>query len=112
MIRLPARAALLLDLDGTLLDIAPTPDSVVVPPDLPVNLLRVRDQLSDALAIISGRPVAQVDALLPGVAYAVAGEHGGALRPAPGADEEHVPVPPVPQEWLDAAEALSAELRV
>ena len=108
MIRLPARAALLLDLDGTLLDIAPTPDSVVVPVDLPVNLLAVRAQLSDALAIISGRPIAQVDALLPGVAYAVAGEHGGALRPAPGADEEHVPVPPVPQAWLDAAEALVA----
>ena len=33
-----SHAALLLDLDGTLLDIAPTPDAVVVPPDLLISL--------------------------------------------------------------------------
>lgn len=108
VISLPPNAALLLDLDGTLIDIAPTPDSVIVPPDLPSILLSLRAQLSDALAIVTGRPIAQVDALLPGIPYAIAGEHGGALRPAPGVPEERIPVPPIPHTWLDTAETLVA----
>jgi trehalose 6-phosphate phosphatase len=103
---LPGHAALLLDLDGTLLDIAPTPSSVVVPPELPATLRRLRARLGDALAIITGRPVAEVDALLPGVAYAVAGEHGGAIRFAPGADLTRADLPALPQAWIAAAERL------
>ena len=80
----PAEAALLLDLDGTLLDLAPTPDSVVVPPDLPDTLRRLRAHLGDALAIVTGRPIDQIDALLADAPYAVAGEHGGAIRHQPG----------------------------
>jgi trehalose 6-phosphate phosphatase len=108
MIQLPDRAALFLDLDGTLIDIAPTPDAVAVPQDLPDVLRRVRHRLGDALAIVTGRPIAQVDSLLPGVAHAVAGEHGGAIRAAPGAPERRADVPPVPQAWLDEAETLVA----
>jgi len=52
-----ARAALLLDLDGTLLDIAPAPDAVVVPPDLIATLRALRGRLDGALAVISGRPI-------------------------------------------------------
>ena len=74
--------ALLLDLDGTLIDFAPTPDGVVVPPALITSLQTLKNRLGGALAIITGRPVAEVEALLPGIAHAVAGEHGGALRPA------------------------------
>ena len=58
----PGQAALLLDLDGTLLDIAPTPDSVVVPAALLEALRGLVALLDGALAVISGRPVAQVDA--------------------------------------------------
>lgn len=105
---LPPRAALLLDLDGTLLDLAATPDAVRVPPGLAAALLALRARLDDALAIVTGRPVAQVDALLPGVPYAVAGEHGGAIRFAPAAAEERVTLPPLPPAWLDAAAALVA----
>lgn len=108
MIELPQRAALLLDLDGTLIDIAPTPDSVVVPPDLPPTLLRLRARLSDALAIVTGRPIAQVEALLPGVPYAIAGEHGGVVRVAPDAMEARVEVEPIPADWLVQAEQLVA----
>ena len=108
MIRLPAHAALLLDLDGTLIDIAATPDSVVVPEDLPELLVRLRAKLGGALAIVTGRPIGQVDALLPGVATAVAGEHGAALRRAPGAAVEWTSAEAVPPGWLDAAEALVA----
>ncbi len=105
---LPERAALLLDLDGTLLDIAPTPAAVRVPEELPATLRRLRARLDDALAIVSGRPAEQVDALLPGIAYAVAGEHGGAMRFAPGAAVARAPLPPVPPAWLSEAEALIA----
>lgn len=108
MPELPGNAALLLDLDGTLLDIAPTPDAVVVAPGLPGDLARVRAALGDALAIVTGRPVEQAEALLPGVAYAVAGEHGGAIRYAPGTAIARAVLAPLPAEWLAAAERLIA----
>ncbi len=104
----PERAALLLDVDGTLLDFAPAPDQVVVPPRLPTSLRRLRDRLGGALALISGRPVAEVDALFPDVAQAVAGEHGGALRLAPGAALHRPDLPSPPAAWRAAAEALVA----
>ena len=58
------RTALLIDLDGTLLDIAPTPDSVVVPDGLTDTLTALRAHLGDALAIVTGRPIETVDRLL------------------------------------------------
>jgi trehalose 6-phosphate phosphatase len=100
-------AALLLDVDGTLLDFAPTPDSVVVPPELPPVLLRLREALGDALAVISGRPVAQIDVLLQGVPYAVAGEHGGAVRHGPSEALERPDLPELPAGWIERAEALA-----
>lgn len=105
---LPPRAALLLDLDGTLLDIAPTPDAVRVPPGLADALIRLRTALDEALAIVTGRPPEQVDALLPGVPYAVAGEHGGAMRFAPDEAIRRAPLPQPPADWLEAAAALVA----
>ncbi len=105
---LPARAALLLDLDGTLLDIAPTPAAVVVPAGLLPVLRRLRAALDDAVAVVSGRPVEQIEALLDGVPYAVAGEHGGAIRPAPGAALERPDLPALPAGWLERAEREAA----
>ncbi len=104
---LPRHAALFLDLDGTLLDIAPTPDGVVVPPGLAAALAAVRASLGDALAIVTGRPVEQVDALLPGVPFAVAGEHGGAIRHTPGGPLERPALPGVPDAWIEAADRLA-----
>ena len=105
---LPARAALLLDLDGTLLDLAPTPDAVVVPPDLPPALLTLRARLDDALALVSGRTIAVLEALLDGVPYALAGEHGAAIRHAPGAPVERPVLPDLPDGWLARAEGAVA----
>jgi trehalose 6-phosphate phosphatase len=98
-----SRAALLLDLDGTLLDIAPRPDAVIVAPGLPETLVTLRDALGGALAIVSGRPIAQIDALLPGIPTAIAGEHGGAYRHVPGSPIEEAALPHPPAEWLAAA---------
>ena len=108
--RLPpfTAAALLLDLDGTLLDLAPLPDAVVVPPGLPDTLRTLRDGLGGALGIITGRPIETVDALLGDAPYAVAGEHGGAVRHAPGDALHRPPLPAPPAAWLDAAERLAA----
>jgi trehalose 6-phosphate phosphatase len=105
---LPVRAALLLDLDGTLIDIAPTPDAVVVPPDLPVTLRRLRARLDDALAVVSGRPIGEVEALLGDAPYAVAGEHGAAIRHAPGAPVERATLPELPMGWVEQAERIAA----
>lgn len=102
-----ARTALFLDLDGTLVDIAPTPDSVVVPPDLPATLARLRDRLGGAMAIVSGRPVEAVEHLLPGATGAVAGEHGGALRRTRTAPIERPDLPTPPEAWYREAEALA-----
>ena len=105
---LPARPALFLDVDGTLLDIAPTPSSVVVPPELPDVLRRLRNTLGGALAVVTGRPVDQVDRLFGDAPYAVAGEHGGAIRHAPGAPVEHAAVANLPAGWLERAEHIAA----
>jgi trehalose 6-phosphate phosphatase len=103
-IALPDRAALLLDLDGTLLDFAPTPDQVVVPPGLPETLRRLCRRVDDALAIVTGRPLEQIDALLGDIPHAVAGEHGGAIRHARGAPVERPDLPCAPVEWCARAE--------
>jgi len=104
---LPDDAALLLDLDGTLLDFAPTPDSVTVPPDLPDILRRLRDGLGGALAIVTGRPIGDVDRLLGDTPTAVAGEHGAAIRHTQGAAIARADLPPIPPGWLAAAERLA-----
>ena len=101
------RAALLLDMDGTLIDLAATPDAVVVPDGLPSVLRTLRDALGGALAIVTGRPIETVDRLLGDAPGAVAGEHGGAIRHAPGAGIERPNLPSPPEAWLNAAEALA-----
>ncbi len=100
------RAALLLDFDGTLVDIAATPGAVLIEPGLVDVLTALRRKLGDALAIVTGRPLGQLDALLPHVPYAVAGEHGGALRRHPGGRIEHPDRPPLPTGWLAEAAGL------
>ena len=99
----PGECSLMLDLDGTLLDIAPTPAEVRVAPGLAEALLALREALGGALAVVTGRPIEQVDALLPGVPYAVAGEHGGAIRHGPGGEVRRAVLPDPPVEWVMAA---------
>src|SRR5688572_8197409 len=75
---------LFLDVDGTLLDIAPTPDAVSVDAAL-LNLLRRLERACDgAIALITGRPIAAVDALFDPLLLPVAGVHGFERRNAQG----------------------------
>lgn len=74
------RWALFLDVDGTLLDLAAAPDEVVVDGALHDDLGRVRTRLGGALALLSGRPLAQLDALFGWSRHGAAGLHGAELR--------------------------------
>lgn len=72
--------AFFLDLDGTLLDLAPTPNAVKAEPDLQENLQRLSERTHGAVAIVTGRSVAFVEALFPAHPFAVAGLHGAELK--------------------------------
>src|SRR3569833_2986454 len=75
--------ALFLDVDGTILDMARTPDAVVVPRDLQEALTRLHQKLSGALAFVSGRSLAALDALF--APMAAIGCHGAEVRGEDGA---------------------------
>jgi len=79
----PTRDALLLDVDGTIIDIAPNPEAVIVPESLKPSLARLREKLHGALALISGRTLASVDRLFAPMSFAAVGCHGAELRAAP-----------------------------
>jgi trehalose 6-phosphate phosphatase len=76
--------ALFLDFDGTMVDIAPQPQAVEVPGALIGVLQDLQDYLHGAVAVISGRPIAQIDDFLQPLRLAVAGVHGAERRGADG----------------------------
>ena len=77
--------ALFLDFDGTLVDLASQPDAVIVPAGLRGTLTALSQCLGGALALISGRPIDQIDAFLRPLQLPVAGVHGAERRGAAGA---------------------------
>jgi trehalose 6-phosphate phosphatase len=76
--------ALFLDVDGTLLEIAPGPDEVVVAPGLAGLLAAVAGRLGGALALVSGRSIARLDELFTPLRLPAAGLHGRERRRADG----------------------------
>jgi trehalose 6-phosphate phosphatase len=76
--------ALFLDVDGTLLEIAPTPDSVQVPERLRTLLARLTRQYAGAVAFVSGRSLAQLDRLFHPLRVPCSGLHGIERRDARG----------------------------
>src|SRR5688572_16515775 len=84
---LDTRSALFLDFDGTLVDIAPAPDRVVVEPGLVDALGSLAHCMGGALGIVSGRPIAEVDRWLHPLVLPVAGIHGAERRRADGSLE-------------------------
>ena len=81
--------AFFLDIDGTLLDIADTPESVSADPWLIGVIRRLYDVTGGALALISGRPVVEVDRLFAPVRLPIAGQHGAERRDAAGGMHYH-----------------------
>ena len=76
--------ALLLDVDGTLIDIAPSPNEVHVSGDLIELLRRLLASTDGALALVSGRPLADLDRLFAPLKLPAIGGHGAEMRFAHG----------------------------
>ena len=68
--------ALFLDFDGTLVELAETPDAIRVSPELSVLLARLARKLSGRLAIVSGRSIRDLERHLSCAGIAVSGSHG------------------------------------
>lgn len=87
----PSQTALFLDFDGTLAELAPQHDAVEVPADLVALLQGLAERLDGALAIVSGRRLSELDALLAPLQLPVAAEHGADQRQPDG---RRVSLPP------------------
>lgn len=72
--------ALLLDFDGTLVEIAPVPDAVKLDRRIPAALDALRAGLGGALALVSGRPISFLDGVLAPHLFDAAGLHGAQIR--------------------------------
>ena len=92
-----AADALFLDFDGTLVELAERPNLVKIAPELPALLAAASAANGEALAIVSGRRLASIDALLKPMRFAGAGLHGAELRTDPRE------AAPAQQTTLDAA---------
>jgi trehalose 6-phosphate phosphatase len=75
--------ALFIDIDGTLLDMAPAPDAVQIPPELVETLARVKRSFNGATALITGRRIADADRLFAPLQPIAVGVHGAEARTEP-----------------------------
>jgi len=74
------RYAILLDIDGTLLDIAPTPHEVQVPDELRRALARIIERTGGALALVSGRTLEDIDKVFAPLQLPAVGGHVAEIR--------------------------------
>lgn len=100
--------AFFFDVDGTLAEIQQNPDAVSIPPNVIANLKKLSEACNGAVALVSGRPVTQLDQLAAPLRLPLAGVHGAELRDANGslhrvelADETAQPL----QQMLEATMA-------
>lgn len=77
--------SLFLDFDGTLVELAPTPDSIKPANDLAARLARLSRRLDGRCALVSGRAITDIESHIGSVAIAAAGSHGADIRTASGA---------------------------
>jgi trehalose 6-phosphate phosphatase len=101
-----SRSAFFLDIDGTLLDIAPVPQAVVIPDGLIENISRLREKCGGALAVVSGRSLEDIDALFAPLTLAAAALHGAMVRSDPNGPVAHIQRP-IPAELRAEFTALA-----
>jgi trehalose 6-phosphate phosphatase len=116
-LRPPAQTglALFLDVDGTLMDLAPAPDDARLHPGTVPLLERASASLDGALALVSGRSIDQLDRLVQPLRLPVAGVHGLERRNAHGVRQAYAtarsldPVRESLREFVDSVPGLLLE---
>src|ERR1700744_391977 len=90
--------AILLDIDGTLLDLAPTPREVWVPPGLSNTLNGLLQRSLGALALVSGRSLNDIDLIFAPDQFPAVGGHGAEMRLGSSDEAVAVHAPPLDKE--------------
>jgi trehalose 6-phosphate phosphatase len=93
-----SETALLLDIDGTLLDLAPTPREVWVPPGLAKTLDGLLARTSGALALVSGRSLNDIDLIFAPDQFPAVGGHGAEMRLSTDGEAVDAHAPPMDKE--------------
>jgi len=87
----PTQVAILLDVDGTLLDIALTPHDVRVPSTLRKTLAKLQERTNGALALVSGRSLSDIDLIFAPLKLSAVGGHGAEIRVSPNSKANGTP---------------------
>ncbi len=93
-----SESAILLDIDGTLLELAPTPREVWVPPGLSKTLNRLLMRTSGALALVSGRSLNDIDLIFAPEQFPAVGGHGAEMRLSTDSEAVAAHAPPMDRE--------------
>src|SRR5437868_8669527 len=93
-----SESAILLDIDGTLLDLMPTPREVWVPPGLAKTLNRLLARTNGALALVSGRSLNDIDLIFAPDQFPAVGGHGAEMRIEPDSEAVAAHAPPMDKE--------------
>jgi trehalose 6-phosphate phosphatase len=104
----PNELAFLLDIDGTILDIAATPTEVRVSNNLRDTLARLDRLSGDALALVSGRSLQDIDRIFAPLRLAAVGGHGAELRVAKHEAPIRGRAPPLPSELRQRLAGVAA----
>jgi trehalose 6-phosphate phosphatase len=109
-----ARVAILLDVDGTIVDVAATPQSVVVPSSLLQTLATLHTRTGGALALVSGRLVEDLDHLFAPLTLPSVGGHGVEMRSSASAPlhRKAVELSPTIKSQVVAAAAIDPRIIV
>ena len=93
------------DIDGTLVELADSPGGVLLDRELRQLIEQLHRSAGGAVALISGRSIADIDHLVPGIRLPAAGQHGIERRDASGEISRHA----FPSRELDGVRARLAE---
>src|SRR3982751_1413047 len=93
-----SETAVLLDIDGTLLDLAPTPREVWVAPGLAKTLNRLHARTNGALARVSGRSLNDIDLIFAPEQFPAVGGHGAEMRITGDSEAVATHAPPMDKE--------------
>src|SRR6201746_2947372 len=99
--------ALLRDIDGTRLDLAPTPREVWVPPGLAKTLNRLLQRTSGALALVSGRSLNDIDLIFAPDQFPAVGGHGSEMRIRTDSEAVATHAPPMDKELKKRLAAIA-----